>query len=223
MSDILILNTFNKIQKIVVEEFTQTIPTKDIALSLIIAILAAVIINFIYKKTYTGVSYTKSFALSIVLLTMVTSLVIRTINSNLSLSLGMVGALSIVRFRTAVKDPIDTIFMFWAITAGIMSGAGLYIATLIATIIIGLFYFLCYSIQIKSKNKQLLVIKAIASKSDKIIDLMNDKKRCELKTESYKNNVAELTYEIANRNLAEDILKMKNEEGIIAINLIEID
>ena len=223
MSDILILNTFNKIQKIVVEEFTQTIPTKDIALSLIIAILAAVIINFIYKKTYTGVSYTKSFALSIVLLTMVTSLVIRTINSNLSLSLGMVGALSIVRFRTAVKDPIDTIFMFWAITAGIMSGAGLYIATLIATIIIGLFYFLCYSIQIKSKNKQLLIIKAIASKSDKIIDLMNDKKRCELKTESYKNNVAELTYEIANRNLAEDILKMKNEEGIIAINLIEID
>ena len=223
MSDILILNTFNKIQKIVVEEFTQTIPTKDIALSLIIAILAAVIINFIYKKTYTGVSYTKSFALSIVLLTMVTSLVIRTINSNLSLSLGMVGALSIVRFRTAVKDPIDTIFMFWAITAGIMSGAGLYIATLIATIIIGLFYFLCYSIQIKSKNKQLLIIKAIASKSDKIIDLMNDKKRCELKTESYKNNVAELTYEIANRSLAEDILKMKNEEGIIAINLIEID
>ena len=164
MSDILILNTFNKIQKIVVEEFTQTIPTKDIALSLIIAILAAVIIIFIYKKTYTGVSYTKSFALSIVLLTMVTSLVIRTINSNLSLSLGMVGALSIVRFRTAVKDPIDTIFMFWAITAGIMSGAGLYIATLIATIIIGLFYFLCYSIQIKSKNKQLLIIKAIASK-----------------------------------------------------------
>ena len=223
MSDILILNTFNKIQKIVVEEFTQTIPTKDIALSLIIAILAAVIIIFIYKKTYTGVSYTKSFALSIVLLTMVTSLVIRTINSNLSLSLGMVGALSIVRFRTAVKDPIDTIFMFWAITAGIMSGAGLYIATLIATIIIGLFYFLCYSIQIKSKNKQLLIIKAIASKSDKIIDLMNDKKRCELKTESYKNNVAELTYEIANRSLAEDILKMKNEEGIIAINLIEID
>ena len=105
-----------------------------------IILIAALIINLIYKKTYTGVSYIKAFALSIILLTMVTSLVIRTINSNLSLSLGMVGALSIVRFRTAVKDPIDTIFMFWAITAGIMSGAGLYIVTLIATIIIGLFH-----------------------------------------------------------------------------------
>ena len=223
MNSILILNAFDKIQKILVEEFTQTIPTKDIVLSLLIAIISALIINFIYKKTYTGVSYTKSFALSIVLLTMVTSLVIRTINSNLSLSLGMVGALSIVRFRTAVKDPIDTIFMFWAITAGIMSGAGLYIVTLIATIIIGLFYFICFSIQIRNKNKQLLVVKSNIITSEKVMELMKNKKRCDLKTESYKNNIAELTYEIANRSIAEDVLKMKNDDGIIAINIIEID
>ena len=154
---------------------------------------------------------------------MVTSLVIRTINSNLSLSLGMVGALSIVRFRTAVKDPIDTIFMFWAITAGIMSGAGLYIVTLIATIIIGLFYFLCYSIQVKSKNKQLLVVKSSVVEAEKIMNIMKDKKKCILKTESYKNNIAELTFEIANRTIAEEVLDMKKEDGIIAINLIEID
>jgi len=221
--NILLLNAFDKIQKILVEEFTQTIPTKDIILSLTIAIIAAIIINFIYKKTYMGVSYTKSFALSIVLLTMVTSLVIRTINSNLSLSLGMVGALSIVRFRTAVKDPIDTIFMFWSITAGIMAGAGLYIVTLIATLIIGLLYLLSYSIQIKSKNKVLLVIKATTSHSDKIVDIMKTKKKCILKTESYKNSLAELTYEVANRNLVEDILAMKKDDGIISINLIEID
>ena len=221
--NILILNAFDKIQKILVEEFTQTIPTKDIVLSLTVAIIAALIINLIYKKTYTGVSYTKAFALSIILLTMVTSLVIRTINSNLSLSLGMVGALSIVRFRTAVKDPIDTIFMFWAITAGIMSGAGLYIVTLIATIIIGLFYFLCYSIQVKSKNKQLLVVKSSVVEAEKIMNIMKDKKKCILKTESYKNNIAELTFEIANRTIAEEVLDMKKEDGIIAINLIEID
>ena len=219
---ILLLNAFDKIQKILAEEFTQTIPTKDIILSLVVAILAAIIINYIYKKTFTGVSYTKSFALSIILLTMVTSLVIRTINSNLSLSLGMVGALSIVRFRTAVKDPIDTIFMFWAITAGIMSGAGLYIVTLIATIIIGLFYFLCCTYQSKTKTKQLLVIKASVVESEKIIELMKNKPKCSLKTESYKNNVAELTYELANRDLASDVLIMKDEEGIISINLLEI-
>lgn len=221
--NILILNTFDKIQKILVEEFTQTIPTKDIVLSLTVAILAAIIINYIYKKTYMGVSYTKSFALSIILLTLVTSLVIRTINSNLSLSLGMVGALSIVRFRTAVKDPIDTIFMFWAITAGIMSGAGLYIVTLIATIIIGLFYLLSYSVQLKSKNKILLVVKSTITKSEKILELMKTKKKCILKTESYKNDIAELTYEIANRNIAEEVLNMKKDDGIIAINLIEVE
>ena len=119
------------IKKGVVEEFTGTIATGDLFLSLLVAFLAALFITFIYKKTYTGVSYTKSFVLSIILLAMVTSLVIRTINSNLALSLGMVGALSIVRFRTAVKDPVDTVFMFWSIAAGIMSGAGLYIITLI--------------------------------------------------------------------------------------------
>ena len=135
----------------------------------------------------------------------------------------MVGALSIVRFRTAVKDPIDTIFMFWAITAGIMSGAGLYIVTLIATIIIGLFYFLCYSIQVKSKNKQLLVVKSSVVEAEKIMNIMKDKKKCILKTESYKNNIAELTFEIANRTIAEEVLDMKKEDGIIAINLIEID
>ena len=123
-------------------EFNNTIPTKDIFLSLGVALISAIIINYIYKKTYNGVSYNKSFALSTILLSLVTSIVIKTINSNLSLSLGMVGALSIVRFRTSVKDPIDTIFMFWAITTGIMSGAGLYLVTILSTLVIGLFYLI---------------------------------------------------------------------------------
>lgn len=221
--NIFILNALDKIQEVLIEEFTQTIPTKDILLSLGVAIISAIIITFIYKRTYTGVSYTKSFALSIVLLTLVTSLVIRTINSNLSLSLGMVGALSIVRFRTAVKDPIDTIFMFWAITVGIMSGAGLYLITILATLIIGVFYFICCSYQFKKSNKLLIVIKATTAKSDNVIETMKKQARCNLKTESYKNNVAELTYEIANRDMAEDILKKKDEDGIISINIIDID
>ena len=132
------------IKKGVVEEFTGTISTGELVLSLVTAVISALLITYIYKRNYTGVSYTKSFSLSIILLAMVTSLVIRTINSNLALSLGMVGALSIVRFRTAVKDPVDTIFMFWAITVGIMSGAGLYVITIIATLLLGVFYSLSY-------------------------------------------------------------------------------
>lgn len=221
--DLLKVSAIEKIQEIISEDFSQTIPTKDIFLSLAIAIISAIIINFIYKKTYSGVSYTKSFSLSIILLTLVTSLVIRTINSNLALSLGMVGALSIVRFRTAVKDPIDTIFMFWAITAGIMSGAGLYLPTLISTLIIAIFYFLCCAFEEKKKDKLLLVVKATIVKSDKILETMKEQKKCALKTESYKNNTAELTYEISDRKIAEKVLEMKDEEGIISINILDMN
>lgn len=147
------------IKKGVVEEFTGKISTGDLVLSLVTAVVSALLIIYIYKRNYTGVSFTKAFALSLILLAMVTSLVIRTINSNLALSLGMVGALSIVRFRTAVKDPVDTIFMFWAITVGIMSGAGLYLTTILATVILGVLYSLSYMLIFKPVDKYLLVIK----------------------------------------------------------------
>ena len=117
---------FDIIKKSVVSEFTGTISIGDMMLSLVTAFVIGLLIVWVYRKTYSGVVYSKSFALSVILLGMVTALIIRTINSNLALSLGMVGALSIVRFRTAVKEPVDTVFMFWAISAGIMAGAGLY-------------------------------------------------------------------------------------------------
>jgi hypothetical protein len=203
-------------------QFTNTIPTQDLLLSLLVGCISAIIINFIYKKTFMGVNYTKSFSLSIILLTLITSIVIRTINSNLSLSLGMVGALSIVRFRTSVKDPVDTIFMFWAITAGIMSGAGLYIITILSTIIIGLVYFVCYIIQHKKDNKKLLVINVNSSFSDNVINMLKDKK-CTLKTESYKNNMAELTFEAQNRKQLDEIIKLKDSPDVISLNIIDVE
>lgn len=170
-----------------------------------------------------GVSYTKAFSMSIVLLTMVTSIVIRTITSNLALSLGMVGALSIVRFRTAVKDPVDTVFMFWAISVGIMCGVGLYLVAILATCIIGLTYFIYYTVQTKKNEKLLLVVKTYVANTDMIIDTMKKKQKAVLKTESYKNGVAEFTYEISCREDADEVLKLKSSEGIININLIDID
>ena len=217
------LNIVDDIRKFNFSSLVETIPTINIVLSLLTALISAIIINYIYRKTYIGVSYTKSFSLSIILLSMVTSLIIRTINSNLSLSLGMVGALSIVRFRTAVKDPVDTVFMFWAICVGIMSGAGLYLVALLATLIIGICYFISYTYQSKSKNKLLLVIKTYSINSNIIIETMNKNKNAKLKTESYKNNIAEFTYELSCRSDAEEILKFKDSQGILNMNLIEID
>lgn len=217
----MILNILSEFKKGVSLTFSQTIPTEEIFLSLLVAIIAAIIIDIVYKKTYVGVSYVKSFSLSIILLSMVTSLVIKTVNSNLSLSLGMVGALSIVRFRTAVKDPIDTIFMFWAITAGIMSGAGLYLATVLATLLIGLSYFIYFTYQSKKKGKVLLVIKTYTVNANEVFEIMASSKAI-LKTESYKDTIAEITYELSDRNQASEILKYKDSEGLISLNLIDL-
>lgn len=211
------------IKKGVVEEFTGSIATGDLFLSLLVAFLAAIFITFIYKKTYTGVSYTKSFVLSIILLAMVTSLVIRTINSNLALSLGMVGALSIVRFRTAVKDPVDTVFMFWAIAAGIMSGAGLYIITLIACAILGIFYVISYSTAFKPTEKYLLVINTTNEDAEDVAAIFAKKKKCVLKTQSVKKGKVEFTYEIAGKEFANSMLKLKDSDMIESMHMININ
>lgn len=209
------------IKKGVVEEFTGTISTGDLFLSLIIAFICAIFITYIYKKTYTGVSYTKSFVLSIILLAMVTSLVIRTINSNLALSLGMVGALSIVRFRTAVKDPVDTIFMFWAIAVGIMSGAGLYLITIIACALLGLFYLISYFKVFKPIEKYLLVVNTNKKDSLEVAKIFANK-NCILKTESIKKDKVELTYEVIGKEFANQILELDNDY-IEDIHMINID
>jgi hypothetical protein len=223
MNSLLFLNIIDDIGDGITKQFSETIPTEELLLTLLIAIISALIVDFVYKKTYVGVSYTKTFSLSIILLTLVTSIVIRTINSNLSLTLGMVGALSIVRFRTAVKDPIDTIFMFWAITIGIMSGAGLYIIALLSTLVIGLIYYISYTFQVKKTNKLLLVVNCDNEKAKTIINMLRKKKKCNLKTEMYKDNTAELTFEVSNRKDIEDVLEMNNSTGIDSINVIDID
>lgn len=210
------------IKKSVVEAFSSSLTTGDIFLSLIIAFICSFIITIIYRKTYMGVSYTKSFVLSIFLLAMVTSLVIRTINSNLALSLGMVGALSIVRFRTAVKDPVDTIFMFWAITVGIMSGAGLYLITIIATLLLGIFYFICYSYNVREVKKYLLVIKAKKSYSDNILESIKNYKNCVVKAESFYDNLVEYTFEFGSLEQANDFIKEHDNKNVENIHLVDV-
>jgi len=204
-------------------QVTETIPTNELLMSLVTAFITGILISFIYKKTYTGVAYTKSSILTIILLAMVTSLVIRTVNSNLPLSLGMVGSLSIVRFRTAVKDSVDTIFIFWAITTGIMAGAGLYLVTFIASLLLGILYVLSYVIVFKQLNKYLLVINVDADNAEKIIEVVKKRKKCMLKTQSIKKDNVELTFEISGKDSSTYMLDLKKNKGVESVHLVNID
>ena len=153
------MSVVDTIKKSVLENFGGTITAGDMLLSLVVAFIIGIFIVYVYRKTYTGVVYSKAFSLCILMLSMVTAMIIRTISSNISLSLGMVGALSIVRFRTAIKEPVDTAFMFWGISGGIMAGAGFYIPAIVATLGIGILYFATYLMGFRVANRYLLVLK----------------------------------------------------------------
>jgi len=140
----------------------------DVGITLIISFIIGLFIYMVYKKTYNGVMYSKNFNISLVGMTMITTLVIMAVTSNVVLSLGMVGALSIVRFRTAIKDPTDIVYVFWAIGTGIVTGAGLYLLAIIGALIIGVILVIFTS---KTTNEvpYMVVVNCSNSVSEKIM------------------------------------------------------
>ena len=118
-------------------EKLQSVSLIDMVLSLALAFCLGLFIFFVYKKTYAGVMYSASFGITLVALSLITSLLIMTVVSNVVLSLGMVGALSIVRFRTAIKEPVDIAFLFWSIAVGIVLAAGLVLLAVLGSAFIG--------------------------------------------------------------------------------------
>jgi len=129
---------FNDIFKSSFLENVSAISMLDMALALVLSICLGMLIFLVYQKCCSGVMYSQSFGITLVALTMVTSLVIMAVTSNVVLSLGMVGALSIVRFRTAIKEPLDIAFLFWAIADGIVLAAGLIPLAVIGSAMIAL-------------------------------------------------------------------------------------
>lgn len=184
------------IKNSILENFTGSISATQILCALLVSFFIGIFIVYIYRKTYTGVIYSKSFSLCLILLAMITSIIICTINSNLSLSLGMVGALSIVRFRTAIKEPVDTVFMFWSIAMGIMAGAGLYLIAIIASLIVGILYFLSYTAGFKTNKQYLLIVKYEANYEKEVNAQIKKLKKSKLKSKSLSGGVIEATYEI---------------------------
>ena len=144
---------------------------------------------------------------------MVTAMIIRTISSNISLSLGMVGALSIVRFRTAVKEPVDTGFMFWGISAGIMAGAGLYIPALVASLGIGVLYFVSYLMGFKVSNRYLLVIKYEKDAHDEVMRKLKALRKFKVRSKSIFGDAVELSLEVD--------LKEKGNNGSVSTEIVD--
>ncbi len=177
-------------------EFQTTMTGDRIATGLLVSFFVTLFILLVYRVTYQGVAINRSYLFSLVLLSMVTSMVIMTVTTNLTLSLGMVGALSIVRFRTAVKDPSDTVFMFWAISAGIMAGAGLVYITLITNLSLGLLYLVYYYLTRKFKNAPyLVVIRYELEKKDAVEAALGSLKKLKVKSKTVSAGVAELCVE----------------------------
>jgi len=149
--------TFNDIFKSNFLEQVSGFSFLDMAVSLALAFAIGLFIFEIYRKTYRGVMYSRSFGITLLTLAMITDLAIMTVTSNVVLSLGMVGALSIVRFRTAIKEPLDIAFLFWSIVVGIMLGAGMIPLAVFGSIILGV-VFLVFSNHKNSETPYILVL-----------------------------------------------------------------
>lgn len=146
----------------------------DTLLGLLVALAIGLFIFMIYKKTLTGVMYSSSFALTLVGLSLITTLVIMAVTSNVVLSLGMVGALSIVRFRTAIKEPVEIVFLFWALAAGIVVGAGMIPLAIIGSVMIGVILLLFANRKISS-NPYILVLNCENENAEEAVFSVLDK------------------------------------------------
>ena len=191
-----------------------------ILLSLALALGAGLFIAWIYRRNYRGVMYSNNFTLTLVMMTLVTCPVVMCIRESIQLSMGMVGALSIVRFRTAVKDPLDTAYMFWALTMGILLGAGQFFLTACAVVGIGLLLTLIVHIQSKGTNSFLLVVRMGEEAERATNQLVNGLKLQQLKSKTVTASGVEATYEVRVDKPDALLNKLRNIPGVHDATLV---
>ncbi len=201
-------------------EFKSIVPS-DLFLALGLGFVVGAIIAIVYKKTYRGVLYSPSFAITLIMLTLITTPVVMCIKSDIALSMGMVGALSIVRFRTAVKDPMDTAYMFWALTMGILLGAGLHLVAIIVALCIAVLMFVLTFVQFSNPNSYLLVIHYDEYCEQAInAELRRSVKGYKLRSKSLTRAGAEMTYEVRLNERHEIVTRMLDIEGVHDATLV---
>ena len=193
----------------------------NVALCLLAGLVVGVLISLVYKKTYRGVLYSPAFSLTLIMLTLVTAPVVMAIGSNVALSMGMVGALSIVRFRTAVKDPLDTAYMFWAITMGILLGAGQYLIALVVVVGISLIMLVLSFVHFRNPNSYLLVVHYEKAVERDIEDELRSTVRFfRMRSKTESRNGAEMTVEVRLDRRADLVGSMLSIEGVHDATLV---
>ena len=203
------------------EEFT-AISVGTLVTTLLLSFLLGLFVLVVYRLTYTGVSFSKSFALSLVMLSMVTALAILTVRSNVVLSLGMVGALSIVRFRTAIKDPMDTVFMFWSIVAGIITGAGYVTVAILATLLLGVFFMVIHLVTGRmNSNTYLVVIRYTQQAEGAVRSRLGSLPKFKLKSRNENLEETEIVVEakLTQKNM-DALSALLDVEGVADVNVI---
>lgn len=193
--------TFNDIFQSSFLENLTSVSILDMVIAILLAFGIGVFIFLVYKKTYNGVMYSSSFGISLIAMTMITTLVILAVTSNVVLSLGMVGALSIVRFRTAIKEPLDICFLFWSIGVGIVLAAGMIPLAIFGSIVIGVVLILF--VNKKSHTKPYIaVISCTDSDSEKAVSdkLKANVQRAVIKSKTVTKGNIEVNFEIRLKN-----------------------
>ena len=178
---------------------SQTIGFSDLPTVLFSMLLAAVsgfFISWIYRRNYRGVMYSGNFSFTLIMMTLVTTPVVLCIQHSLALSMGMVGALSIVRFRTAVKEPLDSAYVFWALTTGILLGAGQFLLAAVALLMIAILLTAMVNIQTKSINSYLLVVRMSAEAERAVAQVVGGIRIQKLKSKTASAAGVEATYEV---------------------------
>ena len=216
------MTTFTDILKNSFLEETADFSIAAASVSLLSALFIGLFIFFIYKKTYAGVMYSKPFNTSLVLLSVLTTFVILAVTSNVVLSLGMVGALSIVRFRTAIKEPLDLVFLFWSISVGIILGAGLYSLAFLGSAFITVILLVLTGkvdssapyilmLQLENENAELQATEIIKNRFGKVI----------VKSKSITGGQPELIYEVKVKNNETSFMnELSAIEGIQSATLV---
>ena len=218
------MSIIDAIKNSVLEGFDTSLTVPDILFSLGISLLAGLFILLVYKYSMRNVSFNRGFGITLLLVSSISSLIVLTITSNLALSLGMVGALSIVRFRTAIKDASDTAFMFWAVAVGITAGAGFYLLTLIGCLFIGVVCMISVILCDHASKPYLLVLRAEdAGVTEEIEELLEDcGVRYKLTSYLENNSYVEIIYELGfAQRKREDILSVKDIDGISSLSLVD--
>lgn len=191
-----------------------------ILICMLTAVLCGTVIYLVYRFFYRGVVYSDNFNILLIMITVITAFIIMTISANIVLSLGMVGALSIVRFRSAIKDPLDIGFLFWGIAAGLTCGAGLYFVAIVGTAFVSVVYIVLHFCK-KEKKSYLLIIRYSEQAEDQVSALLNGMKY-KLKSKTLSDEETELTVEIkVKNNDTSDASRFKTVKGVNGVTLLE--